>query len=68
MGAFHPPRLVLADPCALASLPEAELRSGLAEVVKAGVIGDEALFRLCACGLAGGNGVRWTWSCGAQWR
>ena len=50
VGAFHPPRLVLADPSALASLPEAELRSGLAEVVKAGVIGDEALFRLCASG------------------
>jgi len=50
VGAFHPPRVVLADPTTLASLPEAELRSGLAEVVKAGVIGDEALFRLCAQG------------------
>ena len=50
VGAFHPPHLVLADPSALESLPEAELRSGLAEVVKAGVIGDEALFRLCASG------------------
>ena len=53
VGAFHPPRLVLADPTTLASLPEAELRSGLAEVVKAGVIGDEALFRLCAQGWDG---------------
>jgi 3-dehydroquinate synthase len=50
VGAFHPPRLVLADPSTLASLPEAEMRSGLAEVVKAGVIGDEALFRQCAEG------------------
>lgn len=50
VGAFHPPRLVLADPGTLASLPEVELRSGLAEVVKAGVIGDEALFRQCAAG------------------
>ena len=53
VGAFHPPRLVLADPTTLASVPEAELRSGLAEVVKAGVIGDEALFRLCAQGWDG---------------
>jgi 3-dehydroquinate synthase len=50
VGAFHAPRLVLADPMVLSSLPEAEMRSGLAEVVKAGVIGDEALFRLCAQG------------------
>ena len=50
IGAFHPPRLVLADPQALSSLPEAELRSGMAEVVKAGLIGDAELFRLCALG------------------
>jgi 3-dehydroquinate synthase len=50
VGAFHPPRLVLVDPATLASLPEVELRSGLAEAVKSGVIGDEALFRLCAAG------------------
>jgi shikimate kinase/3-dehydroquinate synthase len=50
VGAFHPPRLVLADATTLTSLPVAELRSGLAEVVKAGVIGDEALFRMCVAG------------------
>ncbi len=50
VGAFHPPRLVLADPGTLDTLPEAELRSGMAEVVKAGVIGDEGLFELCARG------------------
>jgi 3-dehydroquinate synthase len=45
-GAFHAPRLVAADPDALATLPEREARSGLAEVVKAGVIGDAGLFAL----------------------
>lgn len=50
IGAFHPPRLVLADPTTLATLPESELRSGLAEVVKHGVIGDPQLFSLCGRG------------------
>lgn len=34
VGAFHHPRLVLADPAALESLPARDLRAGLAEVVK----------------------------------
>ena len=50
VGAFHSPRLVLADPDTLGSLPEAELRAGLAEVVKSGVIADAALFALCEAG------------------
>jgi 3-dehydroquinate synthase len=50
VGAFHPPRLVLADPLTLETLPEAELRSGMAEVVKAGVIADAQLFALCSQG------------------
>jgi shikimate kinase/3-dehydroquinate synthase len=50
VGAFHPPRLVLADPVTLTTLPEPELRSGLAEVIKAGVIGDPELFALCRRG------------------
>ena len=50
VGAFHPPRLVLADPEMLATLPEAEFRNGMAEVVKHGVIGDPALFALAARG------------------
>lgn len=50
VGAFYPPRLILADPKTLSTLPERELRGGLAEVVKHGVIGDEKLFSLCASG------------------
>ena len=45
VGAFHPPAAVLADTDALAGLPEAEFRSGLAEVVKCGFIADGAILR-----------------------
>jgi 3-dehydroquinate synthase len=44
VGAFHQPRLVLADTDLLATLPRRELASGLAEVVKYGMIADAALF------------------------
>ncbi|QDH69316.1 3-dehydroquinate synthase [Marilutibacter alkalisoli] len=40
VGAFHPPRAVVADTTTLRSLPERELRAGLAEVVKYGAIFD----------------------------
>ena len=40
IGAFHQPKLVLADLDLLQSLPELEWRSGLAEVVKHGLIAD----------------------------
>jgi 3-dehydroquinate synthase len=43
VGAFHPARLVLADVQLLASLPEVELRCGLAEMIKHAIIGDETL-------------------------
>jgi 3-dehydroquinate synthase len=44
VGAFHQPSLVIADPDTLASLPDREYRTGLAEVVKYGVILDRELF------------------------
>jgi len=50
IGAFHSPVWVLADPDTLITLPEPVFRSGLAEVVKHGVIGDPDLFALCAQG------------------
>jgi len=40
VGAFHPPRAVLADTAVLRTLPPRELRAGLAEVVKYGAIVD----------------------------
>ncbi len=42
IGAFHQPRLVLADIDTLATLPARELAAGLAEVIKYGLIRDIA--------------------------
>ncbi|HEY5313343.1 MAG TPA: 3-dehydroquinate synthase [Pirellulales bacterium] len=44
VGAFWQPRAVLIDTAVLATLPEREYRSGLAEVVKYGVILDAEFF------------------------
>jgi len=44
IGAFHQPRLVLADTTTLLTLPEREYRSGMAEVIKHGIVLDAAYF------------------------
>ncbi|MBI2819751.1 MAG: 3-dehydroquinate synthase [Acidobacteria bacterium] len=44
VGTFYQPRMVLADPGVLRTLPERELRAGLFEAVKCAVIGDPDLF------------------------
>ena len=44
VGSFHQPRSVTIDPKTLATLPARELRSGLAEVVKHGIIYDQSFF------------------------
>jgi 3-dehydroquinate synthase len=44
IGAFHQPHRVLIDPQVLQTLPPRELRAGLAEVIKYGVIADENFF------------------------
>lgn len=44
IGAFHQPSLVLADTACLATLPQREMRAGLAEVFKYGLLGDAEFF------------------------
>lgn len=44
VGAFHQPRLVLADTALLDTLPPRELACGMGEVVKYGAIADAAFF------------------------
>jgi len=44
VGAFHQPRLVLADLSVLATLPDREMRAGYAEVIKYGLLGDRVFF------------------------
>ncbi len=46
VGAFKHPALVAVDPTVLATLPPGVLRSGLAEVVKAALIGDPMLLEI----------------------
>jgi 3-dehydroquinate synthase len=46
VGAFHHPLAVYADTAVLETLPAAELRAGLQESVKAGIIRDRGLFEM----------------------
>lgn len=47
IGAFHQPEMVLFDTSLLQTLPPRDIRSGLAEVVKHGLIWDEAFTAWC---------------------
>ncbi|MCB9079327.1 MAG: 3-dehydroquinate synthase [Anaerolineaceae bacterium] len=44
VGAFKQPEMVIVDPNVLQSLPDAEIKAGLAEVVKHGIIDSPELF------------------------
>ncbi len=51
VGSFHSPQRVWADPSLLHTLSDRDLRAGLAEVVKHGLIADPDLFEHCRRGL-----------------
>ena len=53
IGAFHQPRLVIADTGTLDTLSEREMRAGYAEVAKYGLIGDAGFFDWCERNWAG---------------
>jgi 3-dehydroquinate synthase len=44
VGAFHQPRMVLADLSVLSTLPDREMRAGYAEIIKYGLLGDRDFF------------------------
>src|SRR3989454_4161247 len=44
VGAFHQPRLVVVDPAAARTLPLRDFRSGLAEIIKHGIVLERAYF------------------------
>ncbi len=59
-GSFHPPSLVLQDPEVLRTLSIEELRSGLGEVMKHGIISDPPLWETCIrLGDPAGWGEQW---------
>ncbi len=60
VGAFHPPALIVADPDTLKTLPAAELRNGLAEVLKHGLLRDPGLFAACARGFDALQSADWS--------
>jgi len=47
IGAFHQPEFVCFDTAMLATLPEREIRAGLSEVIKHGLIWDESFVAWC---------------------
>jgi 3-dehydroquinate synthase len=55
VGAFHQPKLVVADLDTLATLPPREFAAGMAEVIKYGAIRDKALFERVIKGVKPGD-------------
>ena len=59
VGAFWPPRLVVIDVETLSTLPERELRAGMAEVIKTAWIGDHGLLAMVAMRLDEVSSAQW---------
>lgn len=55
VGTFNQPDFVICDPTFLSTLPEREVRGGMAEIIKMGLIGDKDLFDTMA--KAGYDGI-----------
>lgn len=53
IGAFYQPRMVLTDSATLTTLPDRELRAGIAEVIKYGLIRDADFFMWLEQNIAG---------------
>ena len=53
VGAFHRPAVVIEDPAVLRTLPAAQLRAGLAEAIKHGVVADARYFEETLTALPG---------------
>ncbi len=51
IGAFHQPSVVISDTAALKTLPPREVRAGLAEVIKHGLLADRQYFDRCVGAL-----------------
>ena len=56
LGAFHQPSLVLSDPACLATLPQRQFASGMAEVIKTGLVADKTLLAAAEQGLRSDSG------------
>ena len=59
VGAFWPPRLVVIDVEALSTLPQRELRAGMAEVIKTAWIGDHDLLAMIPSDFDTVGNERW---------
>lgn len=47
LGSYYPPKAIVSDLDTLRSLPEAEWKNGLTEILKAALIADASLWELC---------------------
>ncbi|NQT22691.1 MAG: 3-dehydroquinate synthase [Candidatus Omnitrophica bacterium] len=58
VGSFYQPRTVISDTKVLKTLPDREIRNGMAEIIKYGVIRDASLFKYLEKNLKGIMGLK----------